>query len=330
MTSRELVKSVIEGNGAERLPLCTRIDVDAPNREIGEQINKEYESDILLVGSFDPEFVPVAEDCSEMGLKRVHLGDDYGLVLEPPLSDWANYESWKAHLPDYTAARRYEMARQARAAYPDTYLVGGINQMMELIISLRGWENYMTDFYEEEENLRALIDTLYTVGKQLVDGYADAGLDAVIAWEDWGLQHTPMMSHALWKDFFYEKMKDFVDHIHARGMKYILHSCGHILYLMDTFVEMGIDVIQLDQQNNMGLEELSKWNGKICFWAPVDIQLSPVMPREEMKEYVDRMVRLLGHEKGGFMYKAYAQPAAIRMSADRLRQEIGLMRDAWK
>ena len=80
----------------------------------------------------------------------------------------------------------------------------------------------------------------------------------------------------------------------------------------------------------MGLDKLSQWSKKICFWAPVDIQLSVNMTREEMKTYITEMVLKLGHEKGGFMYKPYCTPAAIQMNTAQLRQEMELMQEAWQ
>lgn len=161
----------------------------------------------------------------------------------------------------------------------------------------------------------------------MVKGYADAGLDAVIAWEDWGLQTRPMISYELWHKFYYERMKDFISYVHKMGLKYMLHSCGHILYLMDTFIEMGVDVIQLDQQLNMGLKELGQWKGQICFWCPVDIQHSVAMSTEEMKQYIKELTENLSSKQGGFMYKVYAQPASIRMTEEQLRHEITLMKN---
>ena len=63
-----------------RIPLCPRIDMNETNLEIAEQINSEYDSDILLIGSIDPQFVPVGEDCDEMGCKRVR--QEIGLMRD--------------------------------------------------------------------------------------------------------------------------------------------------------------------------------------------------------------------------------------------------------
>lgn len=324
--SKDCVKKAIEFKNPERIPICLDFDKDELNQKISRDILKENDADILIISSFDPDFIPIGEGYSQWGYKMETFGETMGEVKNPPLEEWDNYEQWYKGLPDFTSPSRYAEAKEMRKKLPDKYLVGGLGMMMEEIINLRGYENYMTDFFEEEDNLNKLIDCLYEKGKQMVDGYAEAGLDAVMAWEDWGLQNGPMMSFSLWKKYFYDRMKDFVDYIHEKGLRYFLHSCGHITYLLDTFVEFGIDVIQMDQQKNMGLDELHKWAGKICFLCPVDIQHSVGMKSIDMEKYVEEMISKLGTQHGGFIYKAYPQPAAIHMPVEKLRKEIGFFK----
>ncbi|MDY3917415.1 MAG: uroporphyrinogen decarboxylase family protein [Candidatus Limivivens sp.] len=325
-TSRELVKRAMEFGKPERIPLCLDFQKDELNIERTKDITARYESDLLITCFFDPEFVPLGEGYSEWGYKMENFGETMGEVKDYPLADWDRFDFWKSHLPDYSAERGYEEARKMRKQYPDTFLAGGVGMMMETILNLRGYENTMIDYFEEEDNLNKLIDCLYECGKKMVDGYAAAGLDGIIAWEDWGLQTGPMLSYSLWKEYYYDRMKDFVAYIHSKGMKYILHSCGHITYLLDTFVDFGIDAIQMDQQMNMGLELLKNWSGKICFMCPVDIQHSVAMSQEELETYAAEMVQKLGTREGGFIYKSYPQPVAIRMPADQLEKEIKIMK----
>lgn len=327
-TSRECVKRAIEFKGPDRMPLCLDFDKDRLNQEITRDILKDYQSDMMIVASHDPEFKPIGEGYNQWGYIMETFGETMGEVKDYPLKSWDDFDNWASCLPDFTSPSRYREAVNMRELHPDKYLVGGLGMMMEEMLNLRGYENSMIDYYEEEENLCKLIDCLYEKGKQMVEGYAAAGMDAVIAWEDWGLQNSPMMALDLWKEYYYDKMKDFVDFIHQKGMKYILHSCGHITYLLDIFIEIGVDVIQMDQQKNMGLELLSKWKGKICFLCPADIQHSVQMSSEQLKMYIEEMIEMLGAAEGGFIYKSYPQPAAIHMTEERLREEIELMKGA--
>lgn len=325
-TSRELVRRALEFDRPDRIPLCLSFQQDELNIGRTKDIVKRHESDILCVDFRDPQFVPVGEGYSEWGYKMENFGETMGEVKDYPLADWDGFDFWKSHLPDYSVKRGYENARKLRRENKDKFLVGTVGMMMETILNLRGYENAMLDYYEEEDNLNRLIDCLYDCGKKMVDGYAEAGMDAVMAWEDWGLQYGPMMGYDLWKKYYYDRMKDFVAYIHSKGMKYILHSCGHITYLLDTFVEFGIDAVQMDQQMNMGLDLLNHWSGKICFMCPVDIQHSVGMTKEELEQYAVQMVHKLGTENGGFIYKSYPQPIAIRMPAHQLEWEIRAMK----
>ncbi|HOV21237.1 MAG TPA: hypothetical protein P5150_02550 [Candidatus Ratteibacteria bacterium] len=45
-----------------------------------------------------------------------------------------------------------------------------------------------------------------------------------------------------------------------------LHSCGYIVDILDGLIESKLNVIQMDQQENMDVENLSnRFGGHICF-----------------------------------------------------------------
>ena len=84
-TSKECVLNAIEGKGPDRIPLCLDFDSDALNRAITENIVKDYNADILIIPSYDPEFVPVAEGYTQWGYKMETFGETMGEVKDPPL-----------------------------------------------------------------------------------------------------------------------------------------------------------------------------------------------------------------------------------------------------
>ncbi|MCK5739539.1 hypothetical protein KAH55_10170, partial [bacterium] len=74
--------------------------------------------------------------------------------------------------------------------------------------------------------------------------------------------------------------------------------------------EIGLDVIQMDQQENMGLETLGeRFGGRIAFFNPVDIQNTMARGNPtEIQGYCRKMVRLLGRPQGGFIPRWYSDP----------------------
>ncbi len=324
MTSKERVLRAIEFRNPDRIPLFFWLrnrnnQLDLPYKEV--RAKYEAKSDILAVARMDP-LAKLKPGFTEWGYQFTTFGETMGEMAYSPLSDWSGFEEWKKQIPDFSLKRSYVQAKEQRLANPDKFVVGLIGMQWEEMINLRGYENLMIDFYEEEDNLRQLIDIIHTRSMQAVDCYAEIGCDAVMCFEDWGVQTSMMMALPMWKDFFEEPYRKMINRIHEKGMKYILHSCGHITGLIDTFIDLGIDVLQQDQQRNMGLDELGKWKGKICFLDPIDIQHSPSLPIEEFPAVAEEMLEKLSVPSGGFIYNAYHQPWSIHLSPEGVEAEI--------
>lgn len=85
-----------------------------------------------------------------------------------------------------------------------------------------------------------------------------------------------------------------------------LHSCGHIVAILDDLIEIGLDAIHMDQQENMGLELLGqRFGGRLTFFSPVDIQTAMHRSLDEVRAYARKMVRLLGRPEGGILPRWY-------------------------
>lgn len=87
-------------------------------------------------------------------------------------------------------------------------------------------------------------------------------------------------------------------------------------------VDLGVDVVQLDQPRLMGYENLIKASqGKLCFFNCVDNQWSALKSttNEEIREETNKMIdtyRAL-MPSGGFIMKHYSQPRDIGLSRER-------------
>ena len=91
---------------------------------------------------------------------------------------------------------------------------------------------------------------------------------------------------------------------------------------MDMFpdmIEIGVDVVQLDQPRLMGHQKLiDMLAGKLCMWNTVDIQWSVLdeVTDIEIRREVAEMVRIYAVKKyhGGYIAKHYPQPWDINLS----------------
>ena len=101
----------------------------------------------------------------------------------------------------------------------------------------------------------------------------------------------------------------------AKDSSSVIPGMGGILDVIEDYIEIGVDVLQIDQQDNMGIDELARrYAGRICFFCPVDIQTTlPGGSFEQIEAKVKELVKAFGSKGGGFMAKTYPQPEAINI-----------------
>ncbi len=231
-----------------------------------------------------------------------------GEVSSPALPDW---EAWKSMaIPDVRDPKRWLGMEGARERAGDCFLVATGVSLYERAHFLRGLENLWADIYEAPERLCELLDCLVEMNLYAVERYAAAGVDGLMFCDDWGLQDRLMIDPGTWREFWKPRYARVYAAARAAGLVTMLHSCGYIVDILDDLIEIGLDLIHMDQQMNMGLETLGeRFGGRLTFLAPVDIQA--VMPHgtaDEIRAYCRRMVNALARPEGGFIPTWYSDP----------------------
>ena len=304
-TSREIVKQTILFRRPERLAY------DLP---------EEYGSDIVGVGMVpSPEDRPVSGR-DEWGAVWENIGvSKLGEVKDHPLKSWDEFD--KLNIPDVTDPKRWEVVEDARGRVGEKFMLGCGITLYERVHFLRGLENTWADMYENPDKLKGLIDILVEMSLEAITRYAAAGCDGYMWCDDWGLQDRLMISPESWREFWKPRYARVYEAAHKAGMLTLLHSCGYIVDILDDLIEVGLDVIQMDQQENMTLELLGeRFGGRITFWCPVDIQGMMVQGSlDEIREYCWKLARLLGRENGGFIAKWYPDPDGAGHRAEAIK-----------
>lgn len=297
MTPREIVARTIRFQGADRMPF---------------DLDPAHGSDIAWVGMTpSPDARPSqSTGRDEWGCLWDNIGvSTLGEVKEPALPDWADWPD--LNIPDINEPHRWaHLEKTCRDAGDRFILAHGIS-IYERIHFVRGLENTWIDILEEPEKLCHLIDVLVEMNLVAIERFAAAGCDGFICSDDWGLQDRLMIHPETWRRIWKPRYARIYRAAHQAGLLTFLHSCGHIVSILDDLIEIGLDVIQMDQQENMTVELLGdRFGGRITFWCPVDIQQT--MARgdpEEIRAYCRRMVTHLGRPNGGFIAKWYSDPA---------------------
>jgi len=308
MTGKELVKRAVRFQGPERIP-----------RDLPES----WGTDFLRVSiSSDPYWKPKVEGEDEWGCVWQKLTHDktMGQVKIHPLN---NYDMLKAfQFPNYKSPARYNsLSKRIEENKENKFVLAGFPMsLIHRLEYLRGHVEAMTDPYQYPEELCRLLDILTDIAIDSLPYLAKAGVHGIISADDWGLQDRPIMSPAIFCEFFKPRYTRVYEAAHKYGLLTFLHSCGHISALLNDFIDTGLDVIQMDQQENMGLDNLGhQFGGKICFWCPVDIQHTMIYGSlEDIRAYARRLIETFGRFNGGFIAKWYPSPEAVNHSKDRI------------
>jgi len=294
MTSKEVVVRTVEFRGPDRFAY---------------EFPEKYGTDFHWIGmSPSPDGRP-SSGVDEWGAVWENIGVcNLGEVKDFPLKDWKDFD--KLNIPDVNDPARWTGIEDAAKSGGDKFVVAGGLSIYERVHFIRGLQNTWADIYENPDNLRMLLDILVEMNLAAIEKYAKAGADGYSFCDDWGLQDRLMIKPESWREFWKPCYARIFEAAHEAGMFTFLHSCGHITDILDDLIEIGLDVIQMDQQENMGLELLGRrFGGRITFFSPVDIQNTMVRGSlDDIRAYCRRMADLLGRPKGGFIPKWYGDP----------------------
>ncbi len=319
MTSREIVRKAVL--------------FEKPPR-IAHSLPAPWQSDFVGAGAgANPDFEPSRPGEDEWGCVWEKVGGNdasMGQVKVHPLQDYALLDGYP--FPDYRDERRYEGAKAAvEGNREEKFVLASIPLSLNHRTDyLRGFENLMMDPYLHPSEIGRLLDIQADIAIDAVERLAERGVDGITSCDDWGLQDRVMMSPEVFREFFKPRYARVFGRARELGLLTFLHSCGHIAGILDDFIDAGLQVIQMDQQENMGIDLLAdRFGGRICFWCPVDIQGTMIRGTiDDIRAYARRLVEVFGRFDGGFISKWYPSPKAVQHSQERVQAMAGAFTEA--
>ena len=104
-----------------------------------------------------------------------------------------------------------------------------------------------------------------------------------------------------------------VEAIHGHGWHFMLHTCGRVNAFVPYFLDLGIDVLNMQQPRAYGIRELGRrFAGKVCFLTTADIQATmPSGDLEAIRAEVRELVEHWSTPRGGLIVFNYGHDEAI-------------------
>lgn len=137
-----------------------------------------------------------------------------------------------------------------------------------------------------------------------------------------------MISPDLWRQVFRPRYEEQFQLVHSCGKHVYFHSCGYVWDILDDIIEIGADIINLNQPNIFGIERLGeRFGGRICFECPVDIQTTAVYgTKDDIYAETERLVSSLGSFDGGLIGRV-EEYHSVGMSDDSYRYCVDALRE---
>ena len=311
MQPREIVRRAIDFGKPPRLPFWQHVVADVPS-----DVCDCWEMDRAKQGWF---FDTAAEDDWGCGWAATET-KNMGQVVRHPLEDWAGLDSYRPPNPrePFYFARIDEDIADAG----DRYVVIACHfNLIERLHMLHGFSRTLADFYLEPAKIEKLLDMILAFKLELFDElhrrFGDR-VDGLYCTDDWGTQQGTFISGKMFEDFFLDRYRRLVAAVHDCGWHFILHSCGRINDFVPYFIDVGVDVLNMQQPRAYGIETLGRqFAGKVCFLTTADIQATmPSGDLERIRSEVRELVENWSTPDGGLIVFNYGFDEAIGTTAE--------------
>jgi len=311
MMSREIVRRAIEFEKPPRLPFFQHEVEDVP-----DDVCDCWEMDRAKRGWF---FDHAAEDDWSCGW-AVTEQKNMGQVVHHPLEDWGKLATYRP--PDPREPFYYERLEEGLVEAGDRYVVITSHfNLIERLHMLRGFVHTLEDFYLEPEKIEKTLDMILefklTQFDELHRRLGDR-VDGLFLTDDWGTQEGTFISPELFEHFFLERYRRLLEAVHGHGWHFILHSCGKVNEFVPYFVDLGVDVLNMQQPQVYGIAEIGQqFAGKVCFLTTADIQMTlPAGDPERIRAEVRELVEHWSTPDGGFIVFNYGDPESLAVKPE--------------
>jgi uroporphyrinogen decarboxylase len=317
MDSRERVRRAIAFQCPDRLPFWQHWNHKMV--WLPDDICNIWEMDRAEAGWFFDN--PVMDDwgCqwSTSELKNI------GQVVKCPLTEWSDLDHYRP--PNPRNPFYYDRLGAMLDAAADRYVaITAHSLLFSRLHKLRGFAATMEDFYLSPARIHQTLDMITDFKVQqcqeLYRRFSNR-IDALFVTDDWGTQQGTFVGDTILNEFFVPRYRRIFETIHDCGWHVILHSCGRINRFVPTFIDLGVDVLNMQQTQSYGLVDFGKqFRGRVCFLATADIQSTLARGNEhEIRTEVGQIVQHWGTPKGGLIAFDYGAWEAIGVAPEAVR-----------
>lgn len=159
-----------------------------------------------------------------------------------------------------------------------------------------GMESLLIRMIEDPDFVKRATDVYVNRSIAYFKCFIEAGVDAVMTTDDYSDNRGPIMGVDKCREFITPGLKRQCDAIHELGGYFIKHTDGNVWDILDSFVEIGIDMWH-GLQPNVGMDmQLLKerYGGRLCLFGGINCETLIEGPGERAYREAEYAIRKAG------------------------------------
>lgn len=322
MDARENILRAVRFGHPESIPMIFHINPACWHHYPKGSLQDLMEAHPNLFPDFQRSSEPVEPDYPPYARAGVSFTDPWGCVWQTtddgitgtvtrhPLESWRDFDTYLPPDPDrFDHWGPIDWSKKAQEAsqlgFKRQIAAGeiGHGHTFLKLTDLRGYQNLLYDMADEEPRLGRLIALLEEFNLGLVRNYIR---EARVEWmgygEDLGMQIGPMLSPDHFRKYIKPSYRRIVQPAREAGCVIHMHSDGDIRLLVEDLIDVGFDVLNLQDLVN-GIDWIEEnLAGKVCVDLDIDRQqITYAGTPEQIDALIREEVEKLGSKQGGLM-----------------------------
>jgi uroporphyrinogen decarboxylase len=184
----------------------------------------------------------------------------------------------------------------------DAFLAGRHRDTLwEKSYMLVGMEDLMCYFLTEPAAVKELLRRIMDFQMGMAQHYLKAGVEMVFLGDDLGTQSGLLLSPEIVNEFLVPEYRRLFDFYRSRGILINFHSCGHIEPLLETFIALGVNILNPVQATANNLDNVRRITHKrMALQGGVSTGTIMNGPPEKIRHEVAQRMWQLGRNGGYF------------------------------
>ena len=245
-----------------------------------------------------------------------------GAVKVPSLADWETLDAFIP--PDPETQNGWGSADWdaiARSLDGDHLKSGALRHGHTFLTLsyMRGYENLILDMADDDPNFHRLLGMVEEFNMAIVERYISLGVEWMGYPEDLGMQRGPMLSPKQFRRYIKPTYRRLVAPAREAGCVVHMHSDGDIRTLADDLIDVGIEVLNLQDLVN-GIDWIAaNLAGRVCVDLDIDRQsITRFGTPAQIDALIREAVEKLGSPEGGLMMRHGFLPGVPLENAEAL------------